>query len=216
MEQLPLLLGWCAYAFVHSLLASLALKAAVTRNWPGIAPWYRLGYNLFAAVSALPLVWLFYTVPGDNLWAWRGIWAWLGNGLALAAVAGVMISSRSYDMDEFLGLRQIRARVCDATADDGFRISPLHRFVRHPWYSFGLVIVWTRDMNEAMLVSALAITLYFVIGSRFEERKLIALHGDSYSRYRKRVPGLLPLPWKFLGRDEAATFADAEDRAALP
>ena len=76
--------------------------------------------------------------------------------------------------------------------------------MRHPWYSFGLVIVWTRDMNEAMLVSAIAITAYFVIGSRFEERKLIAVHGEAYRRYRQRVPALVPLPWKYLGSDEAA------------
>jgi protein-S-isoprenylcysteine O-methyltransferase Ste14 len=61
-------------------------------------------------------------------------------------------------------------------------------------------------MNAAMLVSALAITIYFVAGSWLEERKLIAIHGDTYRRYRERVPGLLPLPWKWLGRDEAANF----------
>jgi hypothetical protein len=72
---------------------------------------------------------------------------------------------------------------------DVFRLSTAHRHVRHPWYSFGLVIVWTRDMNAAMLVSALAITLYFVAGSRLEERKLIETHGDTYRRYRERVPG---------------------------
>ena len=37
------------------------------------------------------------------------------------------------------------------------------------------------------LVSALAITIYFVAGSRLEERKLIETHGDTYRRYRERV-----------------------------
>lgn len=204
MEQVPLILAWCAYALLHSLLAALAVKAAVARRWPGFAPWYRLSYNVFAGVAALPLVWLLYTTPGDSLWAWRGPWAWLANGLALAAVAGVMVSSRGYDMDEFLGLRQIRGGTAGPVDRESFRISPVHRFVRHPWYSFGLVMVWTRDMNEAMLVCAIAITTYFVIGSRLEERKLIAVHGDGYRRYRERVPALVPLPWKYLGRDEAA------------
>lgn len=204
MDQVPLILGWCVYALLHSLLAALAVKAAVARRWPGFAPWYRLSYNVFAGVAALPLVWLLYTAPGDSLWAWRGPWAWLANGLALAAVAGVMVSSRGYDMDEFLGLRQLRGGTTGPVDRESFRISPVHRFVRHPWYSFGLVIVWTRDMNEAMLVSAIAITAYFVIGSRLEERKLIAVHGDGYRRYRERVPALVPLPWKYLGRDEAA------------
>jgi hypothetical protein len=53
-------------------------------------------------------------------------------------------------------------------------------------------------MNAPLLVSALAITLYFVIGSWFEERKLEVHFGATYREYRKRVPGLIPLPWKHL------------------
>jgi hypothetical protein len=37
-----------------------------------------------------------------------------------------------------------------------------------------------------------------------EERKLVALHGDAYREYRRRVPPLVPLPWRRLGSDEAA------------
>jgi methanethiol S-methyltransferase len=206
MDQLPLALGWCVYALLHSLLAALSTKAVVTRRWPGFAPWYRLSYNMLAGLAALPLVWLLYAVPGDSLWVWRGAWAWLANGLAIAAVAGLSVSSRGYDMGEFLGLRQLRGPGGEPVDRESFRISPVHRFVRHPWYSFSLVIVWTRDMNQAMLVSAIAITTYFVIGSRYEERKLIAEHGETYRRYRERVPGLVPLPWKFLGRAEADGF----------
>ena len=44
------------------------------------------------------------------------------------------------------------------------------------------------------------------IGSLLEETKLLSLHGDAYRRYRERVPGLIPLPWKFLRADEAKTL----------
>jgi protein-S-isoprenylcysteine O-methyltransferase Ste14 len=204
MEQLPLAIGWILYAALHSLLADLRVKAAVARLWPGFTPWYRLAYNGVALLTALPLMWLMRTTPGADLWAWHGAWAWLANGLAVAALFGAMQSSKAYAMNDFLGLGVLGG---DKTIErDVFRLSTAHRFVRHPWYSFGLVIVWTRDMNAAMLVSALAITIYFVAGSWLEERKLIAIHGDTYRRYRERVPGLLPLPWKWLGRDEAANF----------
>lgn len=204
MELLLLGLAWFAYAALHSLLASFAVKDRVAARWPGFMPWYRLAYNLVAVVAALPLAWLVYTAPGGWLWRWTGPWAWLANGLALAAVAVLFLSARHYDMDEFLGLRQWRERMPQADRPGGFSISPFHRFVRHPWYCCGLVLVWTRDMNPALLLSALAITLYFVVGSRLEEKKLLALHGAAYRRYRARVPGLLPLPWKYLRRDEAA------------
>lgn len=204
MEQLPLVLGWILYAALHSLLADLRVKAALTARVPGFAPWYRLTYNFVALLTALPLLWLMRAVPGSGLWAWHGAWAWLANGLAVAALFGAMQSSKAYAMNDFLGLGVLGGG--KAVERDVFRLSPPHRFVRHPWYSFGLVIVWTRDMNAAMLVSALAITLYFVAGSWLEEQKLIAIHGDTYRRYRERVPGLLPLPWKYLRRDEADSF----------
>jgi protein-S-isoprenylcysteine O-methyltransferase Ste14 len=203
MELLPLALAWCAYAALHSLLASFVVKRGVAARWPGLMPGYRLAYNLIAAVTALPLVWLIYATPGGWLWRWTGAWAWLADGLALVAVGVLLLSSRHYDMDEFLGLRQIRDGAAQPDRPGGFSLSPFHRYVRHPWYCCGLVLVWTRDMNPALLLSALAITVYFVIGSRLEERKLIALHGDVYRRYMARVPGLLPLPWKYLRRAEA-------------
>lgn len=203
MKLAFLALAWLAYALLHSVLASFAVKDAFARRWPGAVPYYRLGFNVVAAVTAVPLAWLVYAIPGEPLWRWTGAWWWVANGLAAAAVAGFWVSSRAYDMDEFIGLRQIRSRD-RATADrELFTVSFFHRFVRHPWYLFGLIIVWTRDMNPAMLLSALAITLYFAIGSWFEERKLIAIHGDAYRRYREKVPALLPLPWKYLSEEDA-------------
>lgn len=204
MELVLVGLAWLAYGAVHSLLASFAFKNWVARRWPDAMPAYRLGFNLFAVVALLPVLWLVYGTQGDWLWRWTGVGAWLANGLALAAIAGVMFSARAYDMDEFLGLRQMRQDDRGVRDRESFRISTLHRFVRHPWYCLGLVLVWTRDMNGPLLVSAVAITLYFVVGSRLEEHKLIAMHGDAYRRYRERVPGLLPLPWKSLTEEEAA------------
>lgn len=203
MSLFWLALGWCAYALLHSLLAALGVKAWVARCWPACAPWYRLAYNLLAALLLLPLLRATWTIPGDWLWRWDGIWAWLANGLAMAACAGFYFSTRHYDMGEFLGTRQLHEQAMQVDRKEGFVISPFHRFVRHPWYSFGLVLIWTRDTNPAWLVSALAITLYFIVGAHFEERKLLALHGERYRRYMARVPALLPLPWKRLTAAEA-------------
>lgn len=206
MNLFLLALGWLAYAALHSLLAALAVKAWVTRRRPGFAPWYRLAYNAFASIALLPLLWATYALPGDWLWRLTGAAAWLANGLALAALAGFYLSTRDYDMDEFLGLKPLREQRRDAVEHDGLYISPFHRHVRHPWYAFGLLLIWTRDMNAPFLVSAVAMTLYFVIGSRLEERKLVAHFGDAYREYCARVPGLLPLPWKRLTADEAAAL----------
>lgn len=204
MDLLWLALGWLAYAALHSLLAGLSAKTWVTRRWPAVAAAYRLAYNAIALLLILPLLWATYALPGDWLWRWTGAWAWVANSLALAALAGFWLSAGSYDMGEFLGLKPLLEKRRDAAEHDGFRISPLHRFVRHPWYCLGLVLIWTRDMSPPLLLSATAITLYFVIGSRLEEHKLEAHFGDAYRRYKQQVPGLLPHPWQHLSAEEAA------------
>jgi protein-S-isoprenylcysteine O-methyltransferase Ste14 len=195
---------WCGYFAAHSLLASLAVKRWVARRWPRLMPGYRLGFNLAALLLLLPPLWQTFALPGAPLWQWRGFWAWLANGLALAALGGFLWSLRYYDSAEFFGLRQWRGRIGTVEDQERFTLSPLHRFVRHPWYSLSLVLVWTRDMSVPVLIGALAITAYLVIGSRLEERKLIAYHGELYRRYRARVPGLVPLPWRWLSRRAAA------------
>ncbi len=47
-------------------------------------------------------------------------------------------------------------------------------------------------------------SLYFIIGSHLEEKKLIAFHGDQYRLYRKYVAALIPLPWRILNKQKAA------------
>ena len=198
---------WIGYFALHSALASLTTKRQVAAAWPKLMPYYRLTFNLLASLLILPVLRLTYQNPGPMLWRWQGSAAWLANGLALAALLGFLISLRSYDMQEFLGLRQLRQQVRKVEDQEHFHLSPFHRHVRHPWYFFGLVLIWTRDMNAATLLSGVLITLYFAIGSRMEERKLLAYHGDVYRRYKARVPALIPLPWKSLSSEEACALA---------
>ena len=194
---------WIGYFALHSTLASLAVKRRVAAAWPDLMPYYRLTFNLLASLLILPILWLSYRNQGPMLWRWQGTAAWLANGLALAALFGFWLSLKSYDMQEFLGLRQLRSQVQRVEDQEHFQLSMFHRFVRHPRYFFGLVLIWTRDFSATTLLSSVLITLYFVIGSRLEEKKLLAYHGDAYRRYMARVPGLIPLPWKSLTEEQA-------------
>ncbi|WP_457669907.1 methyltransferase family protein [Thiolapillus sp.] len=198
-----LVAAWLGYFVIHSLLASLWVKRQVAGRWPRLMPWYRLFFNAVAALLLTVPLYLVWTMGGEILFAWKGVWWWVGNGLALAALGGFFYSLRHYDGSEFLGLRQLRDDERRVEDQERFRISPLHQYVRHPWYFLGLVLIWTRDMTAAMLVSAMLLTLYFILGSWLEERKLLAYYSDAYREYRRRVPGLLPLPWKRLNREQA-------------
>jgi len=209
MKLTAIALAWCAYFALHSLLAASRTKAWVRLRWPQVMPGYRALYNAIAVVALLPVLWLVHATPGANLWQWQGAWAWLANGIALIALLCFFASTRAYDMGEFMGLRQLAQRHSEEVQT--FGLSVFHRYVRHPWYSFGLMLIWTRDMNAPHLVSAVAITAYLVIGSWLEERKLVARYGEKYRGYMARVPGLIPLPWKHLSAAEAEALVNAPE-----
>ena len=214
-QALTLIGAWLSYFLIHSLLASLGAKRWVARHRPDFMPAYRLFFNAAALLLLLPPLYLTYSWNGPWLWRWSGAGWWLANGLALIALGLFYWTLRYYDSGEFIGLKQWRDQVRGVEDQEQFHISPLHRFVRHPWYSLGLVLIWTRDMNAGFLLTAGVMTLYFVVGSWLEEKKLIEYHGGVYHRYRDKVPGLIPQPWRHLSKQEAEELQRSEYKEAV-
>lgn len=196
-ELLWLALAWVTYCALHSFLASLRLKRWVEHHAPRVARRYRLLYNLLATVLLAPLLVATELAADDWLWQWQGGLSWLPHGVTLLVAIGFIWSSRAYDMRDFMGFAGTTM-----AARPRLGLSPLHRFVRHPWYFLGLVWLWTRDMDSARLVAVAIVSGYLWLGSRLEDIKLERELGKVYAEYRRRVPGLLPRPWRFLRRDE--------------
>ncbi len=144
-----------------------------------------------------------YSHQSEPLWQWTNTGKWIANGLALIAIIGFWWSLRYYDGREFLGLSQLKRQDRSADHHEALSISPMHRFVRHPWYFFALTIIWTRDMDPAFFMTTVMLTLYFVVGSRLEERKLVHYYGETYRAYQQRVPSLIPIPWRYIDRRSA-------------
>ena len=48
--------------------------------------------------------------------------------------------------------------------------------------------------------------------SYIEEHKLVRYYGEVYRRYRRQVPGLIPLPWRRLTEDQARELMDLDAR----
>ena len=144
-----------------------------------------------------------YLFPGATLWSWHGLGFYLTTAMALMALIGFLYSLTHYDLAEFWGTRQLREGNSSVYDQENFHISPFHRYVRHPWYFFALVLIWTRDVSTVQLLVYSLVTAYFVIGSKIEEQKLIAYHGDVYKKYQQKVAGVIPLPWKILSAEQA-------------
>ena len=195
-----------AYFLLHSLTASIMMKQWVANRWPKVMPYYRLAFNALAILLSVPLLMVMYLYPGEVLWQWQGLGFYLTSALAILAVAGFIYSLQHYDISEFWGTRQLREHNTSVYDQEGFHISPFHRYVRHPWYFFALVIIWTRDVSSVQLLVYLLVTAYFIYGSQLEERKLIAYHGEVYRKYQQKVAGVFPLPWKILSAEQAHTL----------
>ncbi len=180
------------YGLIHSGLASLEAKA-LARGWWGPATdrWYRLAYNLFAAVSLLPVLALPALFPDRRLYAIPFPWVLLtlaGQALAAAALLVGVVQTGAWT---FLGIQQ----VFHAPASEPHRLvaTGLYRYVRHPLYTAGLVFIWLSPVMTANLLTLyVGFTAYLIIGAWFEERKLLREFGEAYADYKKRTPMLIP------------------------
>jgi protein-S-isoprenylcysteine O-methyltransferase Ste14 len=185
-----LLLAIALWGLVHSLLASNEAKNFFRRTFgEGFMRLYRLLYNLFAVVSFLPILYLMLTLPDRMLYevpAPFDILMRLGQGIALILL---MVAVVQTDLLSFAGLRQIFEQEKKGPLMTG----GLYRHVRHPLYSFSLLLLW---LSPAMTLNSfivyLALTLYILIGIIFEERKLLREFGEEYANYRSVTPMLIP------------------------
>ncbi|MSO85361.1 MAG: isoprenylcysteine carboxylmethyltransferase family protein [Rhodospirillales bacterium] len=185
---------WLSFGFGHSILADARVKA---RLKPFFGAGYRLAYNLFAAVHVLGAIGAGWWLFGDGAAFDRPSSLRVVQGTASVIGAGVLLAALfHYDLGRFAGSAQLRASAQGKFLDDEepLRLGGLHRYVRHPIYAGAFLLLWGRVGDEFTLATALWASLYLWIGSRHEDRRLIARFGAAYARYRDAVPAFLP--WK--------------------
>ncbi len=192
---------WLSFGAVHSLLASVAVKASLAGLLGG---GYRLAYNIFAAIhiGAITVAGRLFLSGGAEQYPFAGIPAMALNAALVLGVIVLIAALLEYDLGRFSGFAQLRAARAGETLteDETLVITGLHQYVRHPIYSGAFLLLFSGAWNEFSLATAIWGSLYLLIGTWFEERKLVALYGDAYIDYRRKVPAFFP--WK--GRVEIA------------
>ena len=190
---LLILLAFGLYGTLHSLLAANSVKARVEK-WlgPRLYPHYRLAYNIFSGLAILPVLYLVWRLPDAPLYTIPWPWLLLTLGIQLAAAVGLLASFRVTGSLEFLGMAQF-LHLRQPAAPEALRVDGMYRWMRHPIYSFSLLILWLLPvMTNNRLAAALGITLYILIGSTLEERKLLAQFGEAYRAYQQQVGKFIP------------------------
>lgn len=178
------------WGIVHSILASLGFKDFLRRRLGnGFMKFYRLLYNLFAVVSFLPILYLLMVLPDQILYQVPPPWSYLMIAGQLISVLLLFAAAAQTDMLAFVGLRQLTAE----QEKSGLVIRGLYRFVRHPLYTFTLLILWlSPSVTLNAFVVYVALTIYVLIGAVFEERKLLREFGQEYASYKSVTPMLIP------------------------
>ena len=181
---------WIVWCSLHSLLALPAIASKLEGRFSVIAGHYRLCYNLFALATLLPyLFWQWQRSAEPALLIWSGPWRLLQWGAWLAAGLLAWGGARSYPLREFLGLP---GRVADSVAPLPLTTNGVLGIVRHPWYLAGLLILWSRNLDGADLLTAVLLSIYLLLGAHWEEQRLLDVYGQSYLYYRRRVAGWVP------------------------
>ena len=171
-------------------MASLGFKNLLQRTFgDGVMRFYRLLYNVFSALSFFPILYMMVVLPNRDLYQVSSPWNYLmlvGQGLS---VLMLIIAVLQTDTLAFIGLRQI------VTDDENGKLvtDGLYRFIRHPLYTFGLLILWlTPSMTINSLIVYISLTIYILVGAYFEERKLLRVFGQEYADYKSVTPMLIP------------------------
>lgn len=192
MGTLYLVLASILWGVVHSLLASHAVKDAARGLFGPVSDrLYRFAYNIFSIASIFPILMMLFTFPDQTLYVISEPWVYISvilQGAAFfALVAGVMQTGPF----EFAGLTQLAG--LDAASTPKLVTDGLYAYVRHPLYAAGLVFMWAwPDMTLNRLALWIVFSLYFLIGARFEERKLLKEFGEQYAAYQAQTPMLIP------------------------
>jgi protein-S-isoprenylcysteine O-methyltransferase Ste14 len=198
--QSPLLLAAAIDAILLGLFAaqhSIMARQGFKRMWTQIVPKHleRPTYVLASSLVLILLLWQWRPIP-QVVWEFNGPAA---TGLAISFWLGwVLLFSSTFLINHFelFGVQQVwgyfRGKQYGYPI---FRTPVLYRIVRHPLYLGFVIAFWSAArMSLGHLIFSIATTGYILLGIYFEERDLVAEHGEAYRRYREEVSMLIPLP----------------------
>jgi protein-S-isoprenylcysteine O-methyltransferase Ste14 len=200
-SYLLLILVWIAWCVLHSALICVPVTDHFERVLGANFRFYRLAYNLISIATLAVPVFLTLSIQRSEtvLLAWAGMAETIRFFLIGTAVILFISGGKHYDLSHFLGISQVRTRQPThlLKGQDVFTVSGVSRMTRHPWYLGGILMVWSAPNSffPSTVITAVIISVYFLVGTMLEEYKLVKHFGDTYREYQRDVSMLFPLKW---------------------
>jgi methanethiol S-methyltransferase len=186
---------WIAYCALHSYLISIGFTNLMMRRLKSYYAFYRLFYVLLSVILLVPLI--EYTGQTDTRIVLTYAHSWSFIRYALVGSALVIFFWAfffNYDSLSFFGVRQILnfGKTEKADSSGALRRNGLLGIVRHPMYFALILYLWCQTFRVMDILTNVILTIYVVIGTMLEERKLVLEFGDAYREYQRDVPMLIP------------------------
>lgn len=181
-----------AWGGQHSFMANPSFKAVWTKIVP--ASLERSTYLLFVAAFTAFLIMLWVPMKFE-LWSLSGSIG--GTILLIGFFVGwtiTLISTFLINHFHLFGLSQAYQLITQTPSKQETFVTPLfYKVVRHPMMTGVLIALWCAPvLTGGRLLFNIVMTLYILLGTRHEERTLVADLGDEYEDYRETTPMLVP------------------------
>jgi protein-S-isoprenylcysteine O-methyltransferase Ste14 len=180
------------FAIQHTIMARPGFKEIWTR-W---VPWH-LERSTFVLLSTAILAFMARQWRPLPVLVWHvepPVAAALLSALSLAGWGIVLVSTFLIDHFELFGVTQtVTYALGRPHRHPNFKERLFYRWVRHPLMLGFLIAFWaTPARSQGHLLFAIVTTAYVLVAIQIEEGTLVALHGEQYRSYQRRVPMLLP------------------------
>ena len=195
MKYLLIALMWVGYCLLHSFLISIRFTDLMTRLLKNYYAFYRIFYVSISLVLLIPLI--DYTTQLDNK-------VIINYGMALTIVRYILISGSllmffwafffNYDTLSFFGIRQALnfGKIKKINPSEDVKKNGLLGIIRHPMYLAVMIILWCQIFTMSDIIVSTILTIYIIIATRLEEKKLVSEFGDAYVNYQQQVPMFIP------------------------
>lgn len=192
IEALGLNSFLCLAFFVqHSWMIRKSFRQKLASHIP--SPFHGAIYALFSGITLLMVILLWQESP-QHIAVLEAPFNWLPRLAFLLSFTGLLWSARSLRSFDFVGKRKLLAHIhATPLPSMPFTIRGPYRYVRHPFYFFIVVMIWScPEITLDRLLFNCLWTLWIIVGTVLEERDLTIEFGQDYHDYQKRVPMLIP------------------------
>ncbi|OGU34431.1 MAG: hypothetical protein A2068_11775 [Ignavibacteria bacterium GWB2_35_6b] len=197
-DVLIIIFLFALFGISHSILASNKIKQKIVEGAGNKIAYYRLFYN-FTSLITFFIIYEISPKPDVIIYDLQYPWDIIILVPQILSLIGLIWAVRPIDLKEFLGLNQLKRYLkgeYDSKELDEHSeliIEGAYKYSRHPIYFFSILFLGFRPVMDVFYLTFFScLIVYFIVGSIYEEKKLVEKYGVKYAEYQKRVPALVP------------------------